>query len=157
MRKSAGAFIIHNNKLLMLLRDNNPHISDPDCWQLIGGQSEEGETSMEALIREIKEEINLQITKEEVTEIGKIIVPQKQEYSLFWIKLVEDQIKDIKLGDEGQKVDFLSVSELAKAKMGTNLSNYFREYKNGLRNIIENGILDKKALGFDENGIHYIQ
>jgi len=62
MRKIA-AIILENDKreLLLYLRDNKPDIPFPDCWDLIGGHVEEGETPEEALIREIKEELDYEI------------------------------------------------------------------------------------------------
>lgn len=44
--RGAFALIIHNHKLLMLLQDNDPNISSPNCWSLIGGGIEEGESSV---------------------------------------------------------------------------------------------------------------
>jgi 8-oxo-dGTP diphosphatase len=157
MKKSSGALIIYNKKVLMLLRDNNLEIPDPNCWQLIGGYLEENETPIEALIREVKEESNLQISEYEVGEIGKFVVPEKLEYSLYWIKLSEDKIKDIKLGNEGQRVGFFSVEELNEMKLGAIVSDYFQKFKDGLKNIVENEIIDRELLGFDENGLHIIK
>ena len=60
MQKIA-AIILENDfgKFLLALRDNNPMISFPNCWDLIGGHIEEGETPEQALIREYKEELGL--------------------------------------------------------------------------------------------------
>lgn len=157
MKKSSGALITYNKKVLMLLRDNNPEILNPNCWQLIGGNLEANETPIEALIREIKEESNLQIPKNDPIEIGRIIVPGKQEYFFYWIKLSGEKIKDIKLGNEGQKIDFFSIKELDKMNLGPNFFSYFQEFKEGLKNIVENETLNKGSLGFDENGLYSIK
>ncbi len=63
MRKIA-AIILENDKgeLLLYLRDNKPGIPFPRYWDLIGGHVEEGETPEEALIREVKEELNYELT-----------------------------------------------------------------------------------------------
>ena len=157
MKKSSGALITYSKKMLMLLRDNNPNIPDHDCWQLIGGYSEANEAPIETLIREVKEESSLQIKKDVPIEIGKIIIPEKQEYFLYWIKLSEEKIKDIKLGNEGQKIDFFSVEELSKINLGPALLNYLQKFKEGLKNIVENETLDKRALGFNEDGAYIIK
>jgi len=52
-----------NNKLLMYLRDDNPAISYPNCWDLFGGIVEEGETPEQALVREVQEELGIILTQ----------------------------------------------------------------------------------------------
>ena len=60
MQKIA-AIILENDsgELFLALRDNKPMIPFPDCWDLIGGHVEEGETPEQALIREYGEELGL--------------------------------------------------------------------------------------------------
>jgi len=57
--------IFENEKgeLLLYLRDNKPGIPFPMHWDLIGGHVEEGETPEQALVREVKEEINIDLTE----------------------------------------------------------------------------------------------
>jgi 8-oxo-dGTP diphosphatase len=50
-----------NREILLYLRDNKPGIPFPHHWDLIGGHIDEGETPEEALIREIREELNIGI------------------------------------------------------------------------------------------------
>jgi 8-oxo-dGTP pyrophosphatase MutT (NUDIX family) len=54
----AIAILYQNNKFLMQLRDNFPHIAHPVCWGLFGGRLESGETPETALVRDLIEEIN---------------------------------------------------------------------------------------------------
>ena len=62
MEKIASV-ILENDKgeLLLYLRDNKPGIPFPQHWDLIGGHIEEGETPEEALLREVKEELNIDL------------------------------------------------------------------------------------------------
>ena len=55
-----AAIILENDKgeLLFYFRDNKPGIPFPQHWDLFGGHVEEGETPEEALVRELKEELN---------------------------------------------------------------------------------------------------
>ena len=59
--KKIAAIILENDfgEFLLALRDNKPTIPFPNCWDLIGGHVEEGETPEQALIREYKEELGL--------------------------------------------------------------------------------------------------
>ena len=55
---------IKNGKILLLKRNVEPF---KGCWHVIGGHVEENETPKQALVREFKEETNLDV------EIGEII------------------------------------------------------------------------------------
>jgi 8-oxo-dGTP diphosphatase len=61
--KEISEIIFENDKgeFLLYLRDNKPGIPFPDHWDLIGGHIEEGETPEEALVREVKEELNIDL------------------------------------------------------------------------------------------------
>ena len=63
MRKSAHVLFVNaDNQVLLRLRDDRPDLPYPGQWDLVGGAVEAGETLVEAAIREIKEEIDLDIT-----------------------------------------------------------------------------------------------
>lgn len=55
-KDGAKVIIFSPNKILLFHRDDIPTIPFPDCWQLVGGGIEEGETPEQALVREVKEE-----------------------------------------------------------------------------------------------------
>jgi len=61
--KKIAQIILENDKgeFLIYLRDKKPGIPFPDHWDLIGGHVEEGETPEEALVREVKEEIDIDL------------------------------------------------------------------------------------------------
>jgi 8-oxo-dGTP diphosphatase len=61
--KQIAAIILENDEgeFLFALRDNKSWIPFPGHWDLIGGHVEEGETPEEALAREYKEELDLDI------------------------------------------------------------------------------------------------
>ncbi len=61
--KKIAAIILENDRgeFLLALRDNKSWIPFPHHWDLIGGHVEEGETPEEALVREVKEELDIDI------------------------------------------------------------------------------------------------
>jgi 8-oxo-dGTP diphosphatase len=50
-----------NNRLLIYLRDDKPEIPFPNHWDFFGGHLEEGETPDEALVREVNEELGVEL------------------------------------------------------------------------------------------------
>ena len=55
--------IFENEKgdLLLYLRDKKPGIPFPQHWDLFGGHIEDGETPEQALVREVKEELDIDL------------------------------------------------------------------------------------------------
>ncbi len=54
-------FLNDSNEVLLFKRDNKKEIPFPDCWDILGGQVEEGETPVECIIREMHEEISVRL------------------------------------------------------------------------------------------------
>jgi 8-oxo-dGTP diphosphatase len=52
-----------NNRLIIYLRDDKPDIPFPNHWDFIGGHLEDGETPEQALVREVREEIGVELTE----------------------------------------------------------------------------------------------
>ena len=64
LMSNAVAAIIRTpqDKFLMQLRDDIPHIWYPGCWGCFGGAIEPGEEPLEALRRELQEELELEVS-----------------------------------------------------------------------------------------------
>ncbi|MEB3291942.1 MAG: NUDIX hydrolase [Synechococcales bacterium] len=57
----AIAILYQEDRFLLQLRDNIPNILYPGYWCLFGGHLDPGETPEQAVVREIKEEINYEL------------------------------------------------------------------------------------------------
>ena len=96
---SAGCAIIQNNKVLLQKREDNGK------WALHGGALDLGETFEEALIREVKEELNVTVLNPELIDIysGKefhMIYPNQDEvYGICAVYLVREFIGQLKQDD----------------------------------------------------------
>lgn len=56
-QSAAKAFIYQGSRLLLQLRDNKPEIPFPNHWGLFGGLLDPGEAPVDALQRELEEEL----------------------------------------------------------------------------------------------------
>lgn len=92
------------NRILLQKKDSGYHFG-PNRWSLFGGMIEEGEDAKKTIIREIKEEIGLEITeydihflKDYVYEgiLGKKSV--KIDHKIFILKF-DGNLKKIRLGE----------------------------------------------------------
>lgn len=71
--KVAAAIIIHNNRIFATQRGYGEF---KDGWEFPGGKIEPGETSREALVREIKEELDIEIEVKDFLETVEYDYPQ---------------------------------------------------------------------------------
>lgn len=113
--KAIGASILLVNdkdEVLLLLRDDFPHIKYPNMWDIPGGNVEEGETPEECIIREMMEEMGILLTDIQLFE--KRAFPDRIEHT-FW-KRINLDIARIEL-HEGQILRWFSKDEALATKL----------------------------------------
>ena len=69
MVKAASAIIIKNKKILLVKRSNYTNVF-PNTWACPGGRANSNETPKEAVIREVKEEVNLDFIPKKLFKTG---------------------------------------------------------------------------------------
>jgi 8-oxo-dGTP diphosphatase len=128
--KKIAAIILENNKreILLYLRDNKPGIPFPNYWDLIGGHVEEGETPEEALVREVKEELNIDL--KEYTFYKKyecLSGDAYQNIKFIYIGKINLPIEEITLL-EGERPRFFSREEIPNVKFANILKTIVMDY-----------------------------
>ena len=105
MKRKGSSIIFVNEKeqILLFLRDNKPDLPYPNMWDVPGGNVEPNEHPEECIIREMKEEMDLDI--DEFKLFSKIEFEDRIEYT-FWTRADFD-IDDIDLM-EGQKLKWFT-------------------------------------------------
>ena len=97
--KVVAAIIKKNNLYLIVQRNKNKHLGLK--WEFPGGKVQSGETLTKALIREIKEELNIVITvhKKIAVEISHEVIKQTMgtEMNLSSISATVDDISKEKV------------------------------------------------------------
>ncbi|MFH1183022.1 MAG: NUDIX domain-containing protein [Candidatus Moraniibacteriota bacterium] len=124
-----AAIILENDKkeILLYLRDNKPTIPFPNHWDLFGGYVEKGETIEEALVREVKEELDYDL----------------KEYKFF-------KKYNCSEGDVHKNVKYVYVGKIDKPieeitlKVGENLKFFPRDEVKDVKfaNILKRIVLD---------------
>lgn len=117
-------------RILLQLRDDKSTIPYPNAWGTFGGQIEKGETPEDAIRREIKEELNYDLSGQEY--LGNFPF---DGYDIHMFKKIDQKInlKDLEIR-EGQKGEFLSVSKLKNIKYAFNCKEIIKEYMKRVHN-----------------------
>ena len=128
--KHLGASIIFFNsshQVLLVLRDDIPSISCPGMWDLPGGHLEENETAEECIVREMLEEIEINVEGCRLFRVYEF--SDRTEYVFF--KQADFDLQDIVL-HEGQMLKWFSQAEAEQENLayGFNqvLSDYFSNF-----------------------------
>lgn len=105
--------LIHNDNLVALLRDDKPGLEDAAKWDLPGGGREGNETPEECALREVQEELHINLDPKSIVwkrEYDSIYHPGTKVYFLV-ATLDENLIANIQLGDENQKWELMKVKD----------------------------------------------
>lgn len=102
------AGIIRNNDNKILIAQRNIKKSQGGLWEFPGGKIENDETMEEAIVREIKEELDMDIVFESYFDEKKYIYPEK-EINLIALncRIVSEKYKVL----EHEKVEWITVEE----------------------------------------------
>ena len=123
--------LICDGQILTILRDDKPTIPWPNLWELPGGGREGNEPPFECVAREVYEELNIQLSKDDI--IWSRLYPSmldENKKSVFLVgKLTQEQFESIIFGDEGQSYKLVSFEEfLTSDRVVPQLQGRLRDY-----------------------------
>ncbi len=103
-------------RLAVQLRDNMPGVAYGGYWGLFGGWLEPGEDPYQAAIREIKEELSIDIDPARLVFIGVYLVDVIRARAYVFRYPVDGELDNAQL-NEGEAFRFASREELRAEKM----------------------------------------
>jgi len=128
-------FLDEQNAILLQLRDDNPNIPYPNRWAIPGGHISKGETPLECILREVKEELGVELNE------AALFVAAERSYGrehTYWAK-AHFRLADITLS-EGQGVQWFTYDEIKNMQLiyedNLIVDEFFqqRPFENGLSN-----------------------
>ena len=141
-RIRVAGILIEDNKILLIQH----HKNDKKYWLIPGGGNACGETTKEALIREYKEETNMDIEVDEFLFFSETISPDKKRHVLnLFYKIHRNNKNDsiIKLGEEAVLTDlkFVTKEELETMTIYPNIKENLLKLMNNEKIRTDLGIL----------------
>ena len=109
---AVGVIVNQQNQILVALRDK--HSPQGDLWEFPGGKREAGETWLQALSRELKEEIGIEVIQ---AAFFLELFHQYEKYSVSLNVWRVSEYAGEPHGAEGQPLRWVSVDELAGLRL----------------------------------------
>ena len=108
--------IIRNKKNQILIMSRKKKESFRDCWEFPGGKLNNSETYLEALVRELKEELNIKINIQELVNYSFF----RHRYRSFLLMMYVFEVKNWSgkiCNNESEKLEWVSFEELRRKKL----------------------------------------
>ena len=130
MKRKGSSIIFVNEKeqILLFLRDNKPDLPYPNMWDVPGGHVEANEHPEKCIIREMKEEMDLDLYEFDL--FSKIEFEDRIEYT-FWARADFD-IDEIEL-TEGQKLKWFTRDDAKQTPLAYGFNEIVEKFYSKLR------------------------
>lgn len=131
-RANAEILLIRDDgSVILQVRDDKPGITNPGCISSFGGQLEIGEEPLDAAVREVNEETNLNLSKDDLRFYQTREKKQEihgEDWTVYYF--IADNISDVGLEVyEGQGYTIIrNAEELAQAKASVLIREVLQEY-----------------------------
>lgn len=126
------SWIMNKNGEILLQKRAASKPRNPNKWAKTGGHVDSNEKAEDAIVREIKEEIGIDIPKEQVVidSIYKSTNPNNKFFGYNFIFVIDVKIKDFKLQkEEVSEVKYVTIEELEEIKKNNDPNYSFSAWK----------------------------
>lgn len=127
MWKVAGVILEDcDGRIALQLRDDTPDVVNAGKWSIFGGKIERGEKAEQAALREIREELTVDLCPEKLVFLGEYHLPNA-EFHVFYYS-VAAELDGAKLR-EGQAWRWCTPDEIRSLKIeGADVIEYQRDF-----------------------------
>lgn len=109
----------NNNEEILIVKRHPKSKTDPEMWELPGGKVEDGEYFTKALVREIKEEVNLDCKVGDLCEAVQNDYSNKRTVQLYMH--LDNVNGDVKISEEHTEFMWASIDMLKSLEISTSL------------------------------------
>lgn len=109
-RLAVKAFILDDSDNLLIVKRDFNDVQKPNIWEIPGGRLELGEDPIKGLLREVKEETNLDIEVLHPFNVRHFTRSDNQVITMI-IFLCKAKSVEVKLSDEHLDFDWISLNE----------------------------------------------
>lgn len=119
--------IKNDNGEILILKRHPKSKTDPEMWELPGGKVEKGENFTDALIREIKEETNLD---GEVGDFGEAVQNDYSHKRTVQLIMYLDDVKgEVEISEEHTDWMWASIDKIKTLEISTSLKKILEKRK----------------------------
>lgn len=102
--------VIKDNRQRILIAQRPPHVPQGGLWEFPGGKLEVGETPQQALVRELYEELGIEVLELSLLmEFNDHYGDQSLRFMVWWV----DKFEGMPQGCEGQPIRWVTLAALA--------------------------------------------
>lgn len=107
------AALYYDGNILVYRRDDKPGLRFAGMWDFFGGGREGEETPIECLVRELYEELEINIRPEQVvfTRVFPAMHDPTLDAYFMAVELSDDQAKNFRFGSEGVECKFVATDD----------------------------------------------
>ncbi|MBO6195657.1 MAG: NUDIX domain-containing protein [Bacilli bacterium] len=128
--RHVSCFILNKNGEVLLQRRSMTKKKNPGIWSKTGGHVDAGETLINALKREVKEEIGLEMDDNNIFFMNKFKSSNPNYFSYGYIYITDNKISDFNLQlDEVDKVEYFKIEDLENEKRNNNKNFTFYNWE----------------------------
>jgi len=151
-----GGVIIKDEKILLTKRKREPGKGQ---WSIPGGLVEPGETLVEAVIREIKEETNLEVEALKPIYTDEVVVRDEESRIRYHYVLIDYLCRlkggSLRPGDDAKEVRWIKLSEAKKLNLTRSTYRLIDRLTEGFFLVVRNRDVKRVLIGTPRGHKHH--